>query len=269
MKKSIYIIILTLSTFFLTFKSCGLLSAAGLSNKGLPIKEVNGKLTSTTVNSSVNLNHDAWTVLLKKYVDNQGNVDYKGFKKDHVKLTEYLNYLSKNKPTTNWSVQELLAYYINVYNAFTVALIVENYPVSSIKDIRGPWKKKFIPIGDETLSLGDVEHKILRKMKEPRIHFAINCASHSCPKLLNEAYEASKIDQQLDVAAKKFINSSENKLSEKQLYLSKIFDWFGKDFISDATPTIASFINAYTKIPIQANAKVSYFDYDWSLNEKK
>jgi hypothetical protein len=248
---------------------CNNLSAAGLSNKGLPIKEVTGKLTSTTANSSVNLNHDAWTALLKKHVDHQGNVDYKGFKKDQEKLKEYLNYLSKNKPNDGWSVQELLAYYINVYNAFTVELIVENYPLSSIKDIRGPWKQKFILIGDETFSLGDVEHKILRKMNEPRIHFAINCASQSCPKLLNEAYVAAKIDQQLNAAAKKFILSSENKLSEKQLQLSKIFDWFGKDFISDSTPTVASFINKYTEIHIQPNAKVTYFDYNWSLNEKK
>ena len=106
--------------------------------------------------------------------------------------------LSENEPTEVWSVQELLAYYINTYNAYTVNLILDNYPLKSIKDISGPWTKAIIPIGDNKLSLGGLENGILRKMNEPRIHFAINCASYSCPKLLNEAFTASRIDEQLE-----------------------------------------------------------------------
>lgn len=100
--------------------------------------------------------------------------------------------LSAQAPDKTWSVQELLAYYINLYNAYTVDLILKNYPVKSIKDLNGPWTKAIVPIGDIRMSLGGIENSILRKMNEPRIHFALNCASVSCPKLLNEAYSAKK-----------------------------------------------------------------------------
>ncbi|HET8803621.1 MAG TPA: DUF547 domain-containing protein, partial [Aequorivita sp.] len=125
--------------FFLAFfsQSCNLLSAAGISSHGQPIKEVQSNLTSTTANSAVNVDHSQWDKLLKKYVSSDGLVDYKGFKKNQAKLDGYLKMLSEKEPTNNWSVQELLSYYINLYNAATVKLIVENYPLKSIKDIDG------------------------------------------------------------------------------------------------------------------------------------
>ncbi|MCB0464964.1 MAG: DUF547 domain-containing protein, partial [Aequorivita sp.] len=176
--------------FFVVFtlQSCNLLSAAGISSQGQPTKGVKTELTSTTANSAVNVDHSQWDKLLKKYVNNAGFLDYKGFKNDRQKLDDYLKMLSEKEPTNDWSVQELLAYYINLYNAATVKLIVENYPVKSIKDIDGAWTKGRVTVGNKELSLGGIENGILRKMNEPRIHFAVNCASISCPKLMNEAY---------------------------------------------------------------------------------
>ncbi|MBA3986956.1 MAG: DUF547 domain-containing protein [Flavobacteriales bacterium] len=269
MKKSIFTFILALSLVALIANSCGLLSAAGLTSRGLPTPEVPEKLTSTTANSSVNLDHSAWNTLLKKHVNTQGNVDYTGFKNDRAALTSYLNYLSQNKPDKDWSVQELLAYYINVYNAFTVDLIVENYPVNSIKDINGPWTRAIIPIGNINISLGGIENGVLKKMNDPRFHFAINCASVSCPKLLNEAYTAASINEQLDRAAREFINSKENKISENKAEISSIFDWYEKDFKTNNSKSVTEYINQYSTTKINPGATITFLEYDWGLNEKK
>jgi hypothetical protein len=120
--------------------------------------------------------------------------------------------LSENKPDKKWSVQEQLAYYINTYNAYTLNLILDNYPVKSIRDLDGPWTKAIVPVGDVMMSLAGIENSLLRKMNEPRIHFAINCASFSCPKLLNETFTAGKINEQLERVTLNFINSEKNEL---------------------------------------------------------
>lgn len=259
------------SILFIAFflQSCNLLSAAGISSQGQPIKEVQSHLTSTTANSAVNVDHSQWDKLLKKYINSDGLVDYKGFKKDQVKLDEYLKMLSEKEPTNNWSVQELLAYYINLYNAATVKLIVENYPLKSIKDIDGAWTKGRVVIGNKNLSLGGIENGILRKMNEPRIHFAINCASISCPKLLNEAYTASKINEQLDRATKEFINSNENDISPNSPKISSIFDWYTKDFEVNGKQNVIGYINQYSKIQINSGATLNYKNYNWELNEQE
>lgn len=255
---------LLLASFLL--QSCTLLSAAGFSSQGQPTKEVPAKLTSSTANSAVNIDHASWDKLVKKYVTNEGAVDYKGFKNDSAKIDEYLKRLSENAPSDDWSVQELLAYYINLYNAGTVKLIVDNYPVHSIKDISGAWTKGRIRVGSKALSLGGIENGILRKMNEPRIHFAINCASISCPKLSNEAYTAAKINEQLDRAAKEFINSEKNKISASNPKVSSIFDWYKKDFKVKGKTDVIAYINQYSKTKINPNATISYLEYHWDLN---
>lgn len=213
------------------------------------------------------INHKLWTALLQKHVSDDGRVDYKGFKEDETALTEYLELLSNNNPDRNWSRAEILAYWINVYNAFTVKLIVDHYPVKSIKDINEPWKQKFIKIGNDMLSLEDVEHEILRKMGEPRIHFAINCASYSCPKLLNTAYVAPKLESQLTMATKNFLaDETKNLIMEKKVQLSKIFDWFASDFRENGGKLL-EFIDKYSKVEVSPKARIRYKAYDWSLNE--
>ncbi|QXP50600.1 DUF547 domain-containing protein [Cellulophaga sp. HaHa_2_95] len=213
-------------------------------------------------------NHAEWNRLLGKYVDQKGNVNYKGFKKDALALSTYLEGLAKNAPTDQWSKDEKLAYYINLYNAATVKLILDNYPVKSIKDIKGPWDQEWVKIGNKTYSLGNIEHKILRKMNEPRIHFAINCASYSCPKLVNTAYLPATMEAQLQKATFSFINdTTRNNISENELQLSNIFKWYKSDFTT--TVSLQEYLKPYSKIAISTDAKVKYNDYDWSLNEIK
>ncbi len=264
-----YLKLISVLLFMFNAQSCNLLSAAGISSQGQPTLEVGEKLTSTTANSSVNVDHSQWDKLLKKHVNKAGLVDYKGFMNDRKELDNYLKSLSSKNPDKNWSVQELLAYYINLYNAYTVDLILDNYPVKSIKNINGAWTKAIVPVGGKKLSLGGIENGILRKMNEPRIHFAINCASISCPKLLTEAYTASKINEQLDRAAKEFINSSENEISASNPKLSSIFDWYQKDYEVNGKQDVIGYINKYGKTQINASANIQYKAYNWDLNEQK
>jgi hypothetical protein len=211
-------------------------------------------------------NHTLWNNLLQKHVSAQGNVNYKGFIEDSSNLETYLSFLSKDIPQNSWAKTHKLAYWINAYNAFTVKLIIDNYPIKSIKDIDGPWDKKFIPIGGKLLSLNNIEHKILRKMNEPRIHFAIVCASVSCPKLQNIAFESSTIEEQLTNVTQEFLaDQSKNNLSQNSIKISKLFKWFSSDFKQNGS--LIDFLNLYSEITISQRAKKSYKDYDWNLNE--
>ena len=257
-------ILLFVSTIFYVNHRFGLLSMAGLNSKGLPTKKVTVNLADVTAISAVNVDHSKWAALLKKYVTDQGMVNYKGFLQDQSKLGDYLKLLSAQVPANDWSVQELLAYYINMYNAQTVDLILRNYPLKSIKDIDGPWTTDFVKIGDKDLSLGALEHSILRKMNEPRMHFAINCASASCPILSNQAYTPEKLDEQLEAAARGFINSDRNTISGKKLELSRLFKWYEGDFDDGE---LIKFITPYTEVNISSDAEIEYKEYDWSLNE--
>ena len=222
------------------------------------------------------IDHNDWDVLLKKYVKNNGLVDYQAFISEKKALEQYLNTLRKNPPNDQWTTEEKLAYWINAYNAFTVKLIVDNYPLKSIKDLNPTlsipkistvWTKEWFKIGQEDFSLDKIEHQILRKkFEEPRIHFAVNCASFSCPVLRPEAYTASKIDQQLTDQAKLFLNDPQrNVITENKVKLSKIFSWFGGDFKKGQS--LINFINQYSNTKVREGAKVGYLKYDWRLND--
>lgn len=266
MKKSKFYILLAAICALSSMSSCNLISSAGFSSKGLPTKEVSEDLSTSTANAEVMVDHSKWDALLKKHVTKEGMVDYKGFMTDRESLNSYLSQLSKLKPTNDWPVQEQLAYYINIYNAYTVDLILKNYPTKSIKDIDGPWTKEIVKIGDVKISLGGIENSILRKMNEPRIHFAINCASISCPKLMNEAFTAAKIEEQLERATKEFINSDKNEISKNSAKLSSIFDWYKKDFTENGI-TLVDYVNKYSAVKVAPGTSISYKDYNWNLNE--
>ena len=210
--------------------------------------------------------YSLWNNFLKKYVSNEGQVDYKTIKTYQGNLNIVLQSLTKTIPDENWSKNEKLAFWINAYNAFTIKLIIDNYPLKSIKDIQKPWDKKFIKIGSYTMSLNYIEHDILRKMDEPRIHVAIVCASISCPKLQNEAFVAEKIDSQLSKATSEFLSdTSKNFISQNSLEISKIFQWFSKDFKQNGSLII--FLNKYSDIEISEHAKIKFQDYNWNLND--
>ncbi|GMN07754.1 hypothetical protein MTsPCn5_31430 [Croceitalea sp. MTPC5] len=212
--------------------------------------------------------HKTWDQLLQKYVDNDGNVAYGSFKKDILELSAYLDLLANNAPTSNWSKNEKLAYYINLYNAATVKLILDNYPTKSIKDIKRPWGRDIVKIGDDLVSLGHIEHKVLRKMNEPRIHFAINCASYSCPKLVNRAFTATEMEGQLKTATKDFINdTTRNQFSANEAKLSEIFKWYKGDFTTNGS--LKDYINRYLDEPMTSETKIKYLKYNWNLNERK
>lgn len=212
------------------------------------------------------IDHSQWDILLKKHVDDTGNVDYKGFAQDINALQDYLDYLAKNQPTDKAHKPEKLAYYINLYNAATVKLILDNYPTKSIKDIKNPWGKDIVQMGTEKISLGNLEHKILRKMDEPRIHFAINCASYSCPKLLNTAFTATNLEKLLEQTAKDFINDPKrNVLNKEKASLSEIFNWYKKDFTKNGS--LIDYLNKYASQKLTSDTKISYLNYNWGLNE--
>lgn len=214
--------------------------------------------------------HQAFDELLRKYVTSNGNVNYKGFKTEITKLNSYIKELDKQYANYNsWSKNKQLAFWINVYNAHTIKLITDNYPVSSITKIKGgkPWDYKFIKLGDKTYTLNEVENEIIRpKFKEPRIHFAVNCAAKSCPKLMNKAWTEDNLNSSLTTQTKAFLaNSTENQLSAKQVKLSKIFEWYNVDFTDNGS--LISFINKYSSTTVSDNAKVLYNEYNWELNE--
>ena len=228
-------------------------------------------LTSPEINSDQAQNqdkgmHTSWNVLLQKYVDNDGNVDYSSWKKNQNDLDKYIQLLENKQPASYWDKNDSLAYFINAYNAVTVKLILDNYPLKSIREIKYPWDSKSLNLPNNTMTLNDIEHKVLRKMGDPRIHFAINCASASCPQLSNEAFRASKVQKQLEEVTALFINdTSKNEISEKNIGLSKIFLWFSKDFGSKKERIL--FIQKYSRKPFKDKAKIKYREYDWSLNE--
>jgi len=214
--------------------------------------------------------------LLEKYVRN-GLVDYQGFKNEEAKLDQYLKILEEID-TKELSRDEQFAFYINAYNAWTIKLILTGYPgVKSIKDLgsffSSPWKKKICRIDGEVISLDQIEHGILRpRFKDPRIHFAINCAARSCPPLRSDPYEGAILDQQLNEMGSTFINDpSRNRLERNTLYVSKIFDWFEEDFDGDVVGFILKYAKGGLKKGLEINkgdVVIKYLDYDWSLNAK-
>ncbi len=250
------------------FASCNLISSAGFNSKGLPTPGVNDETQVGGNIEQTKLDHSTWDKLLQKHVAENGMVDYQGFKSDREELDKYLNMLSSQNPDDTWSADELLAYYINLYNAYTVDLILRNYPLKSIKDINGAWTKEFINIGDTEISLGAVENSLLRKMNEPRIHFAINCASISCPKLMDQAFTAENMEELLEKATTEFINSDKNDISQNSVNLSKIFDWYKGDFTGNGR-NLADYVNRYSEVKIDSGAEISFKEYDWNLNERK
>ena len=199
-------------------------------------------------------------------MSDDGKVSYSGLKSDKTKLYSYVTQLQESVPESTWSKDTTLAYWINAYNAFTVDLILRNYPLESIKDVKDPWDQRLWKIGSKWYNLNDIEHQILRKLEEPRIHFAIVCASVSCPNLANFAYTESELEAQLEQVTRTFLaDPSKNIISENDLQLSKIFKWFSKDFKTNGS--LIEFVNRYTEIDISETARKGYLDYNWDLNE--
>jgi Protein of unknown function, DUF547 len=219
------------------------------------------------------VDHKLFDMLLKKYVAS-GIVDYNGLKKEESVLDTYLAILEKVKPD-NLSRNEQFAFYINLYNAWTIKLILRGYPdIESIKDMgslfKSPWKKKIVRTNKGVVTLDYVEHEMLRPVfKDPRVHFAINCAAKSCPPLRAEAYRGDILEDQLNDSTISFMNDPQNNYLEGEtLYISKIFDWFEEDFNG-----VHGFFLTYARgnfkkqlEKIGDKIEISHLDYNWDLN---
>ena len=233
-----------------------------------------GLVVSPPARGEMGVDNSLYDRLLKQYV-NQGVVDYRGFKNEEAVLDQYLKILEDTDPQ-KLSRSEQFAFYVNAYNAWTIKLILSAYPgLKSIKELGGflstPWKKKIARIDGEVLTLDAIEHDLLRKQfKDPRVHFAVNCASQGCPPLRSEPYQGIILNRQLDEMTTAFLNDpARNYLDGNTLFVSSIFKWFAEDFNNDIVGYFVKYAREDFKKrlePSRDRIKIKYLDYDWSLN---
>lgn len=228
------------------------------------------------------IQHTTFDGLLKKYVDQNGMVNYKAWHQnaqDRQALTGYLAQMSRANPNQPARREAKLAYWINAYNAVTLEGILRVYPTSSIRNHTAKvvgyniWKNLIFTAGDTRVSLEDIEHKILRKMNEPRIHFAVVCASIGCPRLLNEAFIADRLEQQLVVNTKDFFGRQQNlQVGNGVLRLSQLISWYGSDFGSTQQQQMQVlspyFPPSAQNLVHNGNYSLQFLEYDWNLNSQ-
>lgn len=239
--------------------------------------------------SKQTVDHSAWDRLLKAYVkagpDGLNRVDYSAFKAGgHKALTAYIGTLQSIDPNT-LDREEQFAFFVNLYNAKTIDIVLEHYPVKSIKDISlgghllasltgGPWKAKVLKVSGIALSLDDIEHVILRpQFRDPRVHYAVNCASIGCPNLATDAYTGAKLDTQLDASARSYVNSPRGMRFEGHaLIASSIYKWFKDDF-GGTDQGVLKHALKYADPDLRAKLKtvrsISGYEYDWRLNDSR
>jgi hypothetical protein len=256
-------------------------------------------LASSTGALAFDHTHKAWDDLLKKHVKyvqngNASRVDYAGLMKDRAQLKAVLDDDQKvtKAEFDGWQKPQQQAFLINAYNAFTVEKILTRYPdIKSIRDFGSvfgnPWKDKFFTLFGQPAYLDMIEHEILRKegsYDDPRVHVAVVCASIGCPMLRNEAFTAANLEASLDDAMKRFLSDrTRNRYNaqSKKLEVSKIFDWYGKDFekghkgFTSVKATMAKYADVLADSAEDRNAvkslaaDISFLEYDWSLNDAK
>ncbi len=234
-------------------------------------------------NSRESIDHTPWDNLLSRHVrtSDQGVnlVDYNGFSTgDRTMLADYITILS-GVQISQFNRDQQLAYWVNLYNALTVRVVLDHYPVESIRDIdispglfaTGPWDKKLISIEGENLTLNDIEHRIMRPIwRDPRIHYVVNCASIGCPNLRDRAYSGTEIDTALDRAATAYVNDPRGvSVVDGKVSVSKIYDWFIEDF-GGSEGMVLRHLQRYAApelaARLEAIGKLSDVHYDWSIN---
>ena len=221
-----------------------------------------------TYSFSQYINYQFYEDFLTKYVSEEGYVDYDAIYENHIDLKNVIDRFEKLETYSNWSKNQELSHWINIYNIYSIKLIIDNFPINSIRDVSQSFDLRFIPVKNQLVSLNYIEKEILSKTLDERIHFAINCASISCPNINRVPFYADTIEDQLEVAAKKFINNTtKNDISRKEVKLSKIFDWFAADFLKN-NASVIDYINKYSDTRIKENAEIQYLEYNWSLNSQ-
>lgn len=234
--------------------------------------------------SRVVVDHGVWDRLLSAYVkpgaDGVSRFDYEGLKaRDRAALDGYIAALAAT-PVSALNRAEQFAYWINFYNALTIQVVVDHYPVDSIRDIdispglfsSGPWGRKLVTVEGETLSLDDIEHRILRPIwRDPRIHYGVNCASIGCPNLIASAYTAGNIDGLLTQNARAYVNHPRGAAVEDGLLtVSKIYSWFDEDFGGSEAGVIAhlrEYAGPELLVQLRGIEDVAGYEYDWALND--
>jgi hypothetical protein len=222
--------------------------------------------------------HTAWTDLLRKHVTQDGLVDYEGFLEDEDQLDAYLQSMRKTAPDpATWSKAEMEAYWLNAYNAATIYTVLQYYPITSINDIRvkalggykSVWEAGSINVGGKLYSLNNIEKDILRQQfRDPRVHLALVAAAVSSPPLLNEAYDGTRLNQQLDAQARRFLTRTAlNQLSPGQVHLSSLFDWYAEEF--GEGEKLVAFLNRYSAVKIEPAAHIEFLPFNWGLNNGK
>ena len=235
--------------------------------------------------SAATIDHAAWDALLKKYLvpAEQGlnRFRYGGVSPaDKKALADYLDRLQALRIDA-YNRAEQRAYWINLYNALTVKVVLDRYPVTSIREIKlggvfsgGPWGKKLLRVEDEDLSLDDIEHRILRPLwKDPRMHYAVHCASVGCPNLSTTAYSAVNFDELAEAGARAYVNSSRGaRIENGALEISSIYSWFKVDFGGSDAGVIAH-LRRYAEPALAARlesiTRIGGDSYDWSLNDAR
>ena len=203
----------------------------------------------------------------KKYISEEGQVDYKFLKKNKLELKRTLKIFTDMPPKNEWHRNERLAYWLNVYNLQMLSMLIESYPVNNVLDLyEGKiWKVKNLMIDGKSYCLDDIENDIIRKeLEEPRVHFALYSGAMSSPDLLNDVFMPSNMNQNFELLTKRFINSPNNIITKEKVSLSMVFEWYKGDF-----KDMKGFINKYSKVKIQDNAEITYLAFDWRLKDKK
>ncbi|MDG3087068.1 DUF547 domain-containing protein [Vibrio hannami] len=253
-----------------------LLSVISFSSFSAPKSELWAYWNLSDEANSNQISHSEWQNFLENYLVTQGEnalVRYADVSKDdHQTLKSYIKNLSSLNPLAH-NKAEQYAYWVNLYNAVTVDLILDNYPIKSITKLGGlfsfgPWGEEIVTVNGKELSLNDIEHRILRPIwNDPRSHYAVNCASLGCPNLQAEAFTSKNTQTLLEQAAKDFINSSKGvSLGKNSTQLSSIYDWFIADFGTQTE--LVEHLGKYRNDLPASLGKIKY-DYDWSLNELK
>jgi len=273
-----------LKTVFAAMLVVPLTGFAALESLFAPGADLWGRWQANNPASTTKVDHGAWGAFLKKYVSTDAaSVNRAAYGKvtdaDKHALHDYLSAMRKVL-VDGLNRDEQMAYWINLYNALTIRLVVDFYPVKSIQDIdlssglfgSGPWDKKLIKISGEMISLNDIEHRILRPIwEDPRIHYAVNCASVGCPNLAKVPYAARTLDDMLRKQAKDYINSPRGvKITEDGIVLSKIYTWFKQDFGGSEAMVLdhlATHASSDTEVKIMQAVDIDGYDYDWTLND--